>query len=352
MNLSRTTERHTTMRADLWNLYRMMLHSRLFEAAVRQLWEDGDISGEMHLGTGEEAIAAGVVSQLVPGDAMALDHRGTPPLLMRGLDPVALLREFLGRPDGLCAGMGGHMHLFSRQHLAASSGIVGSAGPAVVGFALAARRLRPGTLAVAFFGEGAMNQGMLLEAMNLAVVWRLPALFVCKDNGWAISSRSRSLTGGSLSDRAAGFGMPAVEINGADVETVWEAARAATARARRGEGPTFLHAHCVHLDGHFLGDPLVDAVRFPLREVPEMAAPLTRAFLQSRGASLPQRLRGLQSVVGTLLDTYRDVSDHKEHDPIRLARERLISQPDRLADLERDVAHEIEEIIQTALAPS
>lgn len=340
------------MRADLWNLYRMMLHSRLFEAAVRQLWEDGDISGEMHLGTGEEAIAAGVVSQLVPGDAMALDHRGTPPLLMRGLDPVALLREFLGRPDGLCAGMGGHMHLFSREHLAASSGIVGSAGPAVVGFALAARRLRPGTLAVAFFGEGAMNQGMLLEAMNLAVVWRLPALFVCKDNGWAISSRSRSLTGGSLSDRAAGFGMPAVEINGADVETVWEAARAATARARRGEGPTFLHAHCVHLDGHFLGDPLVDAVRFPLREVPEMAAPLTRAFLQSRGASLPQRLRGLQSVVGTLLDTYRDVSDHEEHDPIRLARERLISQPDRLADLERDVAHEIEEIIQTALAPS
>ena len=147
------------MTYDLWALYRHMLRSRLFELAVAKLWNDGDISGEMHLGTGEEAIAAGVVSQLTDGDAMALDHRGTPPLLMRGVDPVTLLRELLGRSDGLCAGMGGHMHLFSPEHLAASSGIVGASGPAVVGFALAAQRLRPGTLAAAFFGEGAVNQG-------------------------------------------------------------------------------------------------------------------------------------------------------------------------------------------------
>jgi len=95
------------MHADLWTLYPLMLRSRLFEEAVTRLWNDGLISGEMHLGTGEEAIAAGVVPHLVDGDAMALDHRGTPPLLMRGVDPVSLLRELLGRPQGLCGGQGG-----------------------------------------------------------------------------------------------------------------------------------------------------------------------------------------------------------------------------------------------------
>jgi TPP-dependent pyruvate/acetoin dehydrogenase alpha subunit len=340
------------MQPDLWALYRHMLRSRLFERAVQQLWEVGDISGEMHLGTGEEGIVAGVVSQLIDGDAMALDHRGTPPMLMRGVDPVTLLQELLGRSDGLCAGMGGHMHLFSREHLVASSGIVGAGGPAVVGFALAAKRLRPGTLAVTFFGEGAVNQGMLLEAMNLAVVWKLPALFVCKDNGWAITSESASLTGGGLVERAQGLGMPAVEIDGTDVESVWTAAREAITRAREGDGPTFLHARCVHLEGHFLGDPLLAALRRPLSEISEMGGPLTRSLIRSGGAPLGERLRGLRSIVRMLLSSRRDVSDHEEQDPLRRARERLTSEPDRLEALEHDVAKELAQIIHTALAPS
>lgn len=339
------------MPLDIWSLYRDMLHSRLFELAVERLWHDGDISGEMHLGTGEEAIAAGVVSQLTDGDAMALDHRGTPPLLMRGVDPVALLRELMGMPDGLCAGMGGHMHLFSPDHLAASSGIVGSGGPAVVGFALAAQRLRPGTLAVAFFGEGAVNQGMLLEAMNLAVVWKLPALFICKDNGWAATSRSAPLTGGTLVERAGGFGMAATEIDGSDVEIVWHAARNAMNRARGGDGPTFLHARCVHLHGHFLGDPLIAAVRRPLDEVPEMAGPLTRSFLRLRGAPLPQRVNGLRAVVKTLVTSYRDVSAHEDRDPVIRVREKLTAEPARLAELEEDVTQEVEKVIKSAIAP-
>lgn len=171
------------MSHDLWSLYALMLKARLFEEATAKLWHEGMISGEMHLGTGEEAIIAGIVSHLKEGDAMALDHRGTAALLMRGVEPVLLLREFLGCKDGLCGGMGGHMHLFSKEHLAASSGIVGAEGPAAVGFALAAQYLRPGAIAVAFFGDGAMNQGMLMESMNLASVWKLPVLFVCKDDG-------------------------------------------------------------------------------------------------------------------------------------------------------------------------
>jgi TPP-dependent pyruvate/acetoin dehydrogenase alpha subunit len=340
------------MQPDLWALYRHMLRSRLFERAVQQLWDVGDISGEMHLGTGEEGIVAGVVSQLIDGDAMALDHRGTPPMLMRGVDPVALLQELLGRSDGLCAGMGGHMHLFSREHLVASSGIVGASGPAVVGFALAAKRLRPGTLAVTFFGEGAVNQGMLLEAMNLAVVWKLPALFVCKDNGWSITSESASLTGGGLVERAQGFGMLAAEVDGTDVESVWTAAREAITRAREGDGPTFLHARCVHLEGHFLGDPLLAALRRPLSEISEMGGPLTRSLIRSRGAPLGERLHGLRSIVRTLLSSRRHVSSHEEQDPLRRARERLTSEPDRLEALEHDVAKELAQIIHTALAPS
>ncbi len=121
----------------MWQLYRIKLHSRLFENAVMDLWEKGKISGEMHLGTGEEAIIAGVISQLEKGDAIAVDHRGTPPFIMRGIDPVLLLLEFLGHPNGLCAGQGGHMHLFSKEDLITSSGIVGSSGPAATGFALA-----------------------------------------------------------------------------------------------------------------------------------------------------------------------------------------------------------------------
>jgi acetoin:2,6-dichlorophenolindophenol oxidoreductase subunit alpha len=163
---------------DLWDLYRQMFRSRCVEELVSEWWNQGKITGEMHLGIGEEAVSAGVVSHLRQGDAMALDHRGTSPLVIRALDLVSLLRELLGREDGLCRGMGGHMHLFSRELNAASSGIVGASGPLATGFALGAQYLKTGNIAIAFFGEGAINQGMLMESFNLAVMWELPVVFV------------------------------------------------------------------------------------------------------------------------------------------------------------------------------
>jgi TPP-dependent pyruvate/acetoin dehydrogenase alpha subunit len=135
------------MEADLWSLYTQMLRSRLFEEKITELWTAGHISGEMHLGVGEEAIVAGIIAHLQEGDALALDHRGTPPLVMRGIDLGSLLRELLGKKDGLCGGWGGHMHLFSRELLAASTGIVGATGPMGVGFALSAQNLRPHNIA-------------------------------------------------------------------------------------------------------------------------------------------------------------------------------------------------------------
>jgi len=175
---------------------------------------------------GEEGVVAGVVSLLREGDAMALDHRGTAPLLMRGEDPVLLLKEFLGRPDGLCRGQGGHMPLFSQKHMAASSGIVGASGPAAAGFALALKtHEKEGALAVAFFGEG---------SMNLAAAWKLPVVFVCKDNGLSITTLSLEVTGGDLLQRAQGLGLTPYEADGARVESVQAAASSAFQAVRQG----------------------------------------------------------------------------------------------------------------------
>ncbi len=338
------------MQPDIWSLYALMLRSRLFEEAIMQLWYEGLISGEMHSGTGEEAVIAGVVAHLREGDAMALDHRGTAALLMRGVDPVLILRELLGQPEGLCGGMGGHMHLFSKEHFAASSGIVGAGGPTAAGFALAAQYLRPGTVAVAFFGDGAMNQGMLMEAMNLASAWNLPVLFVCKDDGWAITTRSESVTGGNLNERAHGLGIPAVEADGLDVSAMWEAAHDAIQRARSGQGPTFLRAKCVHFEGHFLGFQLIRIVRDPLGEMPNIAIPLTRSFLRTGGATLGERLAGLKTIIATVFTTLRDPRRDPTNDPLPRARATLESDPARLQELEDQVEKEISNGLASALA--
>ena len=337
------------MQPDLWSLYALMLKSRLFEEAVARLWHDGFISGEMHLGTGEEAIIAGVVAHLREGDAMALDHRGSAALLMRGVDPVLIMRELLGDTSGLCCGMGGHMNLFSREHLAASSGIVGAEGPAAAGFALSAQYLRPGSVAVAFFGEGAMNQGMLMESMNLASVWKLPVLFVCKDDGWSITTQSESVTGGNLPERVRGLGVPAVQADGHDVTQVWKACHSAMERARSGGGPTFLHARCMHLEGHFLGFQLIRMMRNPLGEMPKVALPLTQAILRPGGAALGERLEGLKMVLASVLATLRDPRRDPGKDPVRHARAALGSDESRLRELEDRIEDELNGTLSSAL---
>ncbi len=339
------------MKCDLWHIYENMYRSRLFEEAVTRAWNEGRISGEMHLSVGEEAIAAGTVLQLQEGDAMALDHRGTAPLVMRGVDLTLLFRELLGHPEGLCAGQGGHMHLFSKEHLAASSGIVGAAGPAAVGFALANRYLRPGKLALAFFGEGAMNQGMLLEAMNLAVAWRLPVVFICKDNKWAITTISDSVTGGNLVERAQSFGMPSTELDGSDVEVVWKAAGKAIKRARAGKGPTFLKAACSHPEGHFLGDPLLRVSRHPVKEIKKIAGPLLKSVTKAGGASPIKRTGGLGTVTSLISKTTKEQTLGQK-DPLKRVRKRLGAGKDRLAELEESVNAEIKKVVSLTQNPS
>lgn len=318
--------------------------ARAFEAAQALLWEEGHISGEMHLGTGEEALAAVLTSHLRDGDAVALDHRPTPILAMLGVDLEAMLLEVMGDPQGLCGGFGGHMHLFSRDHLAASSGIVGAAGPMACGFGLAARRLRPGHVAVAFFGDGAVNQGMLLESFNLAVAWALPVLFVCKDNGWAITTRSCKVTGGSLVARARAFGIESNEVDGTDLVALQNEVERAFDHLRSARGPYFLRAEVPRLDGHFLGDPLVRLAEAPGSDT-ETLRRIAVASVAASGASVFERAKGLARM-GELMFRARGGGRDGRQDP--LVRARSVLQREYGSTLE-EVRQESERVVACAI---
>jgi pyruvate dehydrogenase E1 component alpha subunit len=333
---------------DLIQIYRQMYRSRIFEEHVVSIWNEGLITGEMHTGIGEEAINAGIVTQLLKGDALALDHRGTAPAIIRGVDPKILLLEFMGQKQGLCMGRGGHMHIFSKPHLLASSGIVGSSGPAAAGFALAAQHLRPGKIAVAFFGEGAVNEGMLMESFNLTSILKLPVLFICKDNGMAITTVSHEVTAGRITDRAIAFDMPAIEIDGANVERVFEAAYEAIEKARSGGGPSFILAKCKRLHGHFLGDPLLRIVTKPVKELGKIAPGLIKSTTRTKGGPLKDRIESLKDVLSllgrTANDRFSEVSD-----PLMLLRKKLKNEIKEIETVEADVSREMDLVVEEVL---
>lgn len=309
-------------------LYREMLRMRLFEEGLGALWEEGLISGELHLGIGEEGIVAGVLDHLGPGDALALDHRTTPALVGWGVDLTSMALEMVGSEDGLCAGRGGHMHLFAPEMLAASSGIVGAAAPLACGFALSHQHLRQGKVAVAFFGESTINQGMTMEALNLAAVWRLPVVFVVKDNGWAITTRSDEMTAGSISKRARAFGMRSTTVDGADVAAVWNAAAEAIEDAREHARPSILHATCHRPRGHFEDDPLVRMVEHPATARGELGG-LLRGVIEDAGRA-SQRVAGLARVTRTI-GSMAFSRFGRRRDPVRNA-ERALSE-DEVAEI-------------------
>lgn len=305
---------------DPVHAYRMMTRIRLVEQSLVAAWADGLVPGEYHSGIGEEGISAGVAMQLSGEDAMALDHRGTGPLIARGADPLELMLEVMGSEDGMNRGRAGHMHLMDPRLHAAADGIVGSSGPLAVGHAIALRRLHPGRIAVAFHGEAAMNQGMLLEAYNLAAAWKLPVLFVCKDNQWSITTSSASVTGGNLIDRASSFGLAVQDARGERTDEVYAAAGKLIKRARSGRGPGFLYVTCHRPGGHFEGDPLLRLANHPIAQSAEIMRELRAGMEELPGGTRWEKMRGLRELAARSGQAIRAKVTGSRRDPVRRAR--------------------------------
>jgi len=236
-------------------LYRRMLLIRRFEEQVDELYRSARMPGLAHLYIGEEAVAVGVCAALRDDDWITSTHRGHGHCLAKGAAVDLMFAELLGKGAGYNRGKGGSMHIADqeRNNLGANAIVGGSAGIAT-GAALTARRTGTDQVAVCFFGDGALGQGLLYEVMNMASLWRLPVIYVCEDNLYNEYTHRRETTAGELTARPAAFGIPCVEVDGQDVLAVRDAAAAAVARARRGDGPSFLVCHTYRYRGHHVGD--------------------------------------------------------------------------------------------------
>jgi len=242
---------------QLLALYEKMATIRAFELKAVELFAAGQIPGFVHLYLGEEAIATGVCANLEQKDYIASTHRGHGHLIAKGGNLNFMMAELLGRTTGYCKGKGGSMHIADVDlGILGANGIVGAGMPIATGAAFACKYKENGAVAVAFFGDGASDRATFHESLNLASIWKLPVVFVCENNGWAISNAQQNhqnIT--DISDRASGYGIPGVSVDGNDVIAVYEAAGAAIERARRGEGPTLIECKTWRWRGHFEGDP-------------------------------------------------------------------------------------------------
>ncbi len=243
-------------RDELLKCYRTMRTIREFEERLHIEFSRGDIPGFVHLYAGEEAAATGIMWHLGDGDRIASTHRGHGHCISKGVDVVSMMKEIYGRKGGACNGKGGSMHIADlSKGMMGANGILGAGAPLACGAALAAKYRKKGEVAISFVGDGASNQGTFLESLNLAAVWNLPVLFVIENNGYAeATSRDYGTAVDSYVDRAAGFGMPGITVDGTDFFAVHEAAGEIIRRAREGGGPSLLECKMVRFYGHFEGD--------------------------------------------------------------------------------------------------
>jgi TPP-dependent pyruvate/acetoin dehydrogenase alpha subunit len=239
--------------------YGCMVLIRRFEEKIGHLFSEGLIGGTSHLCIGQEACAVGAVSALGAGDGVVSSHRGHGHYLAKGGDVGALMAELLGKASGVCRGRGGSQHLYAPEHgFYGTNGITGGGLPVATGVALAGKMRETGGVTACFFGDGATNQGTFHESLNLASIWRLPIVYVCENNLYAMSTPvAEAMAVRHVADRASAYAMPGVTVDGMDAEAVREAVGEAAARARGGEGPTLVEALCYRFCGHSKSDRLV-----------------------------------------------------------------------------------------------
>jgi len=236
----------------LESLYTTMVRIRRFDEKTTELFSAGLVKGTAHSYVGEEAVAAGACANLREGDYIVGTHRGHGHCIAKGARVDRMMAELMGRADGYCRGLGGSMHIAALDlNILGCNGIVAAGLPIGTGAALAAKLRKTDNVVVAFFGDGGANQGVVHEALNLAAVWKLPAIYLCENNQYALSTATgRTTAGDSIAARAAAYGIPGVRVDGNDVLAVYETVRTAVARARRGEGPTLVEAVTYRWGGH------------------------------------------------------------------------------------------------------
>ncbi|CUX58455.1 Pyruvate dehydrogenase E1 component, alpha subunit [Agrobacterium fabrum str. J-07] len=243
-------------REQLLEALRKMHLIRQFEEGAEESYTRGLIHGTMHLSIGQEASAMGICLALTNEDQITSTHRGHGHCIAKGADVKRMFAEFFGKTTGYCAGRGGSMHIadVTTGNLGAN-GIVGGGIPIAVGAALASKRMKTGKVIVCFFGDGANNEGAFHEALNMASVWKLPVVFVCENNKYGMStSTERSTAVANIADRAAGYSMPGVIVDGNNLSDVAEASRVAVERARSGQGPSLIECKTYRHRGHSKSD--------------------------------------------------------------------------------------------------
>jgi pyruvate dehydrogenase E1 component alpha subunit len=309
----------TVTRERLLDMQRRMHEIRIFEDITKDWFSRSLVRGSTHLCQGQEAVSVGVTSALRDGDTTTCTYRGHGTVLAQGAPLDRSFAEILGKKQGLCGGKGGSMHLTDLSVGALGSfAIVGAHLPVSTGAAWAAQLLGTGAVSATFFGDGATNIGTFHEAMNLAGVWKLPVLFVLENNLYGEYSPIATTTGNpELTDRAAGYGMPGVQVDGNDVTAVFEAASRAAGRARAGEGPTLIEAMTYRQSGHSRSDPAT------YRPPGELDAWLARDPLLVGAARL--RARGVEDAE---IDAVRERAERTVH----AAAERALSWDEPLAD--------------------
>ena len=240
----------------LWFMYRKMVEIRKFEEHVWDVYTRGLMPGLAHLYIGEEGVAVGVCSALKADDYITSTHRGHGHCIAKGGKLDRMMAEIMGKESGYCRGKGGSMHIADMSvGILGANGIVGGGFGIATGAALSAKMRRSGQVAVCFFGDGAANQGIMLETINMAVIWNLPAIYVCENNQYGEHTPYHRVTGvENIVDRAAGLGIPGVTAEGSDALDVHAKVATAVDKARKGEGPTLIEAYTYRYRGHHVGD--------------------------------------------------------------------------------------------------
>ncbi|TWH75905.1 pyruvate dehydrogenase E1 component alpha subunit [Azomonas agilis] len=289
---------------ELLQAYRKMYEIRAFEERLHLENTGGDIPGFIHLYTGEEAIAVGVCENLTPQDYIGSTHRGHGHCIAKGCDIRGMMAEIFGKETGLCRGKGGSMHIADlEQGMLGANAIVGGAPPLVIGASLTAKTLGNKGVGVSFTGDGGSNQGLVFEAMNMAVVLQLPTIFIFENNGFGEATGHDYAVGGrNITRRAEGFGMPAVRVDGVDFFAVYEAVKEAVQRAREGGGPTAIEAMAYRWHGHFEGDPMLYRAEGEVERLRAEKDPLKIFRSKTRKQLSDAELDAIETEVNALVD--------------------------------------------------